>query len=62
VAAARRTRPGLEVLVLFEDEARFGRMSRPLAYWAPQGMRPEVKTQMVRQYDYVFLPTRLIPV
>jgi transposase len=39
---------------MFEDEARFGRMSRPLACWAPLGVRPEVKTQMVREYDYVF--------
>lgn len=54
MAAARRAKPGLELLVMFEDEARFGRMSRPMACWAPLGVRPEVKTQMVREYDYVF--------
>jgi transposase len=41
-------------MLMFEDEARFGRMSRPLACWAPLGVRPEVKTQMVREYDYAF--------
>jgi transposase len=54
VAAAQRAKPGLELLLMFEDEARFGRMSRPLACWAPLGTRPEVKTQMVREYDYAF--------
>jgi len=54
VAAARRAKPGVELLVVFEDEARFGRMSRPMRCWAPQGIRPEVKTQLVRQFDYAF--------
>ena len=39
---------------MFEDEARFGRMSRPMRCWAPLGTRPEVKTQLVRQYEYAF--------
>lgn len=54
MAAARLAKPGLELLLMFEDEARFGRMSRPFTCWAPLGTRPEVKTQMVREYDYVF--------
>jgi hypothetical protein len=39
---------------MFQDEARCGRMSRPLACWAPLGIRPEVKTQMGREYEYAF--------
>jgi hypothetical protein len=39
---------------MFEDEARFGRMSRPFTGWAPLGTRPEVKTQLGREYDYAF--------
>jgi putative transposase len=54
MAAARLAKPGLELLLMFEDEARFGRMSRPITCWAPLGTRPEVKTQRVREYDYAF--------
>lgn len=39
---------------MFQDEARFGRMSRPMNCWTPLGMRPETKTQLVREYDYAF--------
>lgn len=54
MAAARCAKPGVELLVMFEDEARFGRMSRPMRCWAPLGKRPEVKTQLVREYEYAF--------
>jgi transposase len=54
VAAARLAKPGVDLLLMFEDEARFGRMSRPFACWAPMGTRPEIKTPMVREYDYAF--------
>ena len=39
---------------MFEDEARFGRMSNPLRCWAPAGCRPEVPTHRVREYTHVF--------
>jgi hypothetical protein len=39
---------------MFEDEARFGRISDPRRCWAPAGVRPEVNTQMVREYEYAF--------
>src|SRR3954471_17324008 len=39
---------------MFEDEARFGRISDPRRCWAPPGVRPEVKTQLVREYEYAF--------
>jgi transposase len=39
---------------MFQDEARFGRMSDPKACWAPAPLRPEAPMQMVREYVYVF--------
>lgn len=39
---------------MFEDEARFGRISDPRRCWAPAGIRPEVNTQIVREYEYAF--------
>ena len=40
--------------LLFEDEARFGRISDPRRCWAPPGVRPEVSTQFIREYEYAF--------
>jgi len=55
VAAVRlKNEDQLPLRLMFQDEARFGRMSRPMRCWAPLGTRPEVKTQLVRQYDYAF--------
>lgn len=45
---------GLPVRVMFEDEARFGRISDPRRCWAPPAVRPEVHTQVVREYEYAF--------
>jgi len=39
---------------MFQDEARFGRINHPKACWAPKPMRPEVPSQIVREYVYVF--------
>jgi transposase len=39
---------------MFEDEARFGRISDPRRCWAPPGVRPDVSTQFVREYEYAF--------
>jgi hypothetical protein len=46
------TRP---LLVLFQDEGRFGRIQIPRKCWAPKGMRPVVFRQEVREYTYVYL-------
>ena len=51
VAAGHPHRP---LRLMFEDEARFGRMSNPLRCWAPSGCRPEVPTHRVREYTHVF--------
>jgi transposase len=45
---------GRPVRLLFEDEARFGRISDPRRCWAPPGVRPEVNTQLIREYEYAF--------
>src|SRR3954453_10933733 len=42
------------VRLMFEDEARFGRISDPRRCWAPVGVRPEVEVQVVREYEYAF--------
>jgi hypothetical protein len=39
---------------MFIDEARFGRINRPVACWAPAGVRPIVRCQMVREYTYAY--------
>jgi transposase len=39
---------------MFQDEARFGRISDPGNCWAPKSIRPEVGMQMIREYVYVF--------
>ena len=36
--------------ILFADEARFGRINRPRPCWAPIGIRPEVASQLIREY------------
>lgn len=39
---------------MFEDEARFGRISNPRCCWAPKGIRPAVSLQLVREYTYAY--------
>ena len=45
---------GLPIRIMFQDEARFGRISDPRRCWAPTGVRPEVAVQIVREYEYAF--------
>ena len=40
--------------LMFEDEARFGRLSEPHRCWAPPGVRPTVRAQIVREYEYAY--------
>ena len=44
----------LRLRVLFEDEARFGRITRPADCWAPWHVRPDVPQQAIREYTYAF--------
>src|ERR1700730_12812032 len=39
---------------MFNDEARFDRMHRPRPCWAPIGTRPEVASQLIREYIYLY--------
>jgi transposase len=56
VKKARRAarRRGRNLRIMFADEARFGRMNRPRPCWAPIGTRPEVATQLIREYIYLY--------
>ena len=40
--------------ILIADEARFGRINRPRPCWAPIGVRPEVASQPIREYIYLY--------
>ena len=40
--------------LMFQDEARFGRINDPRRCWAPRGLRPQVCARIVREYTYVF--------
>jgi transposase len=40
--------------IMFADEARFGRINRPRPCWAPIGTRPEVASQLIREYVYLY--------
>jgi transposase len=56
VRAARRAaaRRGRRLRIMFADEARFGRINRPRPCWAPTGTRPEVASQLIREYIYLY--------
>ena len=42
------------VLIMAQDEGRFGRVSRPRACWAPPGVRPTAPSQRGREFVQVF--------
>lgn len=42
------------LVVLFQDEARFGRVQDPKRCWSRKKTRPVVKSQTVRQYLYAY--------
>ncbi len=50
----RQACTGRQVRLMFQDEARFGRINDPRRCWAPRGFRPEVGRQIVREYTYAF--------
>jgi len=45
---------GLTLVVLFEDEARFGRIQTPKKCWAPLKSRPLVPAQEICQFTHSF--------
>lgn len=52
--AARQAQHGLTLRLMFEDEARFGRMIEPRRAWAPPGVRPLVPQRIEREYGYAY--------
>ena len=46
--------PESKIRVMFMDEAAFGRISDPSRCWAPLGVRPEVPSQIVREYIQLY--------
>ncbi len=46
---------GVRLLLFFQDEGRFGRISIPSRCWAPRGIRPNVPSQIVREYTHAFV-------
>lgn len=57
VLAALSTRDPADqrpVLLLAQDEARFGRLSTPRRAWVPPTVRPRAPRQLVREYLYVY--------
>lgn len=52
--ALKRNRNNLPVSVMFQDEARFGRLSLPQRCWAPAPLRPVVVQGVVREYSYAY--------
>ena len=48
--AAEQNILNLPLRVMFQDEARFGRLSDPRRCWAPAPLRPVVPVALVREY------------
>lgn len=44
----------LNVKLMFQDEAGFGRINKPKYCWAPAGVRPTVPCLHVREYRYAY--------
>ena len=43
-----------QLRLMFQDEARFGRINNPQRCWAPSGLRPDVPAQLVREFIYAY--------
>ena len=52
--ATRDTDDHRPVIMMAEDEGRFGRISEMRRCWAPKPIRPTVPRQVVREWVYVF--------
>jgi transposase len=53
-AACLNNQKGLPIRLMFQDEARFGRMSDPRSCWAPMPLRPMVNLALVREFKYEY--------
>ena len=53
-AACLKNEDQLPPRLMFQDEARFGRMSDPRSCWAPAPHRPVVNLALVREFRYEY--------
>jgi hypothetical protein len=53
-AAALKNEDALPIRLMFEDEARFGRMSDLRSCWAPAPHRPVVNLALIREFRYEY--------
>jgi len=53
-AACLKNEGQLPMRLMFQDEARFGRMSDPRSCWAPAPHRPVVNLALVREFRYEY--------
>jgi transposase len=53
-AEIQANQQGKSLRIMFQDEARFGRITDPKRCWSPKGFRPIVQKQFVREYTYLF--------
>ena len=54
-AASLKNEDHLPLRLMFQDEARFGRMSDPRSCWAPAPHRPIVNLALVREFRYEYV-------
>lgn len=52
--ACVKNKQELPIRLMFQDEARFGRMSDPRACWAPAPHRPMVSLALIREFVYEY--------
>jgi len=53
-AACLKNKERLPLRLMFQDEARFGRISDPRSCWAPAPHRPIVNLALVREFRYEY--------
>ncbi len=54
MVAAEAAVAGRQLRIMFQDEARFGRLPVIRSAWAPMGVRPVVKAAIEREFRYVY--------
>src|SRR5659263_468260 len=52
--ACLKNQKNLPIRLMFQDEARFGRISDPRSCWAPAPMRPVVNLALIREFKYEY--------
>jgi hypothetical protein len=52
--ACIKNQKNFPIRLMFQDEARFGRMSDPRSCWAPAPMRPVVNLALIREFRYEY--------